>query len=59
MQKRLQACARETFEEILAMGAGIPMGNVNFTACDEVHWVPVPTMIREVHRFHLETGLLV
>ncbi len=50
---------RETFEQILAMGAGIPMGNVNFQMCDEVHWVPVPQMIQKVHQFHRETGLLV
>lgn len=57
-QKVTRMC-RETFEEILAMGAGIPMGNVNFQGCDEIHWVPVPKMLQKVHRFHKDTGLLV
>ncbi|MFC3530527.1 pyridoxal-phosphate dependent enzyme [Paracoccus mangrovi] len=50
---------RESFEQVLAMGAGIPMGNVSFQDCDEVHWVPVPKMVQQVHQFHTETGLLV
>jgi len=41
------------------MGAGIAMGNVEFGSCDEVHWVPVPKMVQQVHAFHRETGLLV
>ena len=57
-QKITRMC-RETFEQILAMGAGIPMGNVCFENCDEVHWVPVPKMIQEVHKFHNATGYLV
>lgn len=50
---------RETYEQLLAMGAGIPMGNVDYEACDVVHWVPVPQMVRAVHRFHRNTGYLV
>ncbi len=50
---------RDTFEQILAMGAGIPMGNVRFDQCDEVHWVPVPKMVQKVDAFHRETGMLV
>lgn len=57
--KKITRMCRETFEEILAIGAGIPMGNVTFTDCDEIHWVPVPKMIQQVHSFHKETGLLV
>ncbi|MER9638833.1 pyridoxal-phosphate dependent enzyme [Mesorhizobium sp. M0228] len=57
--KRISKMCRETFEKILAMGAGIPMGNVNFEICDEVHWVPVPKMIQKVHDFHRRTGMLV
>lgn len=43
--KSIILMCRETFEEILAMGAGIPMGSVNFVDCDEVHWVPIPKMV--------------
>lgn len=57
--KRISRMCRDTFEQILAMGAGIPMGNVNFEMCDEVHWIPVPMMVREVHDFHRKTGTLV
>ena len=57
--KRITRMCRESFEQVLAMGAGIPMGNVNFKQCDEVHWVPVPKMVQQVHKFHMETGLLV
>lgn len=57
--KRISRMCRETFEQILAMGAGIPMGNVKFDLCDEVHWVPVPQMVRKVHEFHRGTGMLV
>lgn len=56
---RISTMCRETFEQILAMGAGIPMGNVNFELCDEVHWVPVPKMVQKVHDFHRRTGMLV
>ncbi|WGD51111.1 pyridoxal-phosphate dependent enzyme [Bradyrhizobium sp. CB1650] len=57
--KRISKMCRETFEQILAMGAGIPMGNVNFELCDEVHWVPVPKMVQKVQDFHRRTGMLV
>lgn len=57
--KRISRMCRETFEQLLAMGAGIPMGNVKFTLCDEVHWVPVPKMVRKVHQFHQRTGMLI
>lgn len=57
--KKITKMCRETYEQILAMGAGIPMGNVNFEECDVVHWVPVPKMVQEVHDFHSETGILV
>ncbi|TIR15669.1 MAG: pyridoxal-phosphate dependent enzyme [Mesorhizobium sp.] len=57
--KRISKMCRETFEQVLAMGAGIPMGNVNFEICDEVHWVPVPKMVQKVHDFHRRTGMLV
>ncbi|RWP57657.1 MAG: pyridoxal-phosphate dependent enzyme [Mesorhizobium sp.] len=57
--KRISKMCRETFEQILAMGAGIPMGNVNFELCDEVHWVPVPKMVQKVHDLHQRTGMLV
>ncbi|MET4359264.1 cysteine synthase [Bradyrhizobium sp. RT9b] len=57
--KRISKMCRETFEQILAMGAGIPMGNVDFELVDEVHWVPVPKMIQKVHDFHRRTGMLV
>ena len=57
--RRITRMCRETFEQILAMGAGIPMGNVEHGACDEVHWVPVPRMVQKVHSFHRKTGLLV
>ncbi|RVD56746.1 pyridoxal-phosphate dependent enzyme, partial [Mesorhizobium sp. M8A.F.Ca.ET.023.02.2.1] len=56
---RISKMCRETSEQILAMGAGIPMGNVNFELCDEVHWVPVPKMVQMVHDFHRRTGMLV
>jgi len=56
---RITRMCRETYEQLLAMGAGIPMGNVDYPACDVVHWVPVPQMVRAVHRFHRETGYLV
>lgn len=56
---KITRMCRESFEQVLAMGAGIPMGNVNFRDCDEVHWVPVPKMVQQVHQFHTETGLLV
>jgi hypothetical protein len=56
---KITRMCRETFEQILAMGAGIPMGNVNFEICDEVHWVPVPKMVQKVQEFHHQTGLLV
>lgn len=56
---KITRMCRETFEQILAMGAGIPMGNVNFELCDEVHWVPVPKMVQKVDEFHQQTGLLV
>ncbi|MGY4473593.1 pyridoxal-phosphate dependent enzyme [Bradyrhizobium sp. USDA 3364] len=56
---RISKMCRETFENILAMGAGIPMGNVNFKLCDEVHWMPVPKMVQKVHDFHRRTGMLV
>ncbi|WP_199202949.1 pyridoxal-phosphate dependent enzyme [Mesorhizobium sp. L-2-11] len=56
---RISKMCRGTFEQILAMGAGIPMGNVNFELCDEVHWVPVPKMVQKVHDFHRQTGMLV
>lgn len=57
--KRITRMCRETFEQILAMGAGIPMGNVEFERCDQVHWVPVPKMVNAVHGFHRKTGFLV
>lgn len=57
--KLISKMCRETFEQILAMGAGIPMGNVKFELCDEVHWVPVPKMVQKVHDFHQRTGMLV
>lgn len=56
---RITRMCRETYEQLLAMGAGIPMGNVDYPACDVVHWVPVPQMVRAVHRFHRATGYLV
>lgn len=56
---RITRMCRETYEQLLAMGAGIPMGNVEYAACDVVHWVPVPQMVRAVHRFHRATGYLV
>ncbi|RWO44195.1 pyridoxal-phosphate dependent enzyme [Mesorhizobium sp.] len=56
---RISKMCRETFEQILGMGAGIPMGNVNFESCDEVHWVPVPKMVQKVHELHRRTGMLV
>lgn len=56
---RISRMCRGTFEQILAMGSGIPMGNVNFELCDEVHWVPVPKMVQKVHDFHRRTGMLV
>jgi cysteine synthase len=56
---RITRMCRETFEQLLAMGAGIPMGNVAFERCDEIHWVPVPKMVQEVHKFHSQTGFLV
>ncbi|MCZ4093712.1 hypothetical protein O3W52_28505 [Ensifer psoraleae] len=56
---RISKMCRETFEQILGMGAGIPMGNVNFENCDEVHWVPVPKMVQKVHDLHRRTGMLV
>lgn len=57
--RRITLMCRETFEQILAMGAGIPMGNVEFGRCDQVHWVPVPKMVNAVHGFHRKTGFLV
>lgn len=57
--RKITRMCRESFEQILAMGAGIPMGNVDFDNCDEVHWVPVPKMVQQVHQLHRETGLLV
>ena len=57
--KRITKMCRETFEQILAMGAGIPMGNVDFELLDEIHWMPVPLMIQEAHDFHHSTGNLV
>jgi cysteine synthase len=57
--KKITKMCRQTFEQLLAMGAGIPMGNVDFTICDEVHWVPVPKMVQKVHEFHRRTGALV
>ncbi|WP_342709932.1 pyridoxal-phosphate dependent enzyme [Bradyrhizobium sp. B124] len=57
--RRISKMCRETFEQILAMGAGIPMGNVDFERCDEVHWVPVPKMVQKVHDFHRRSGMLV
>ncbi|MES0213363.1 pyridoxal-phosphate dependent enzyme [Mesorhizobium sp. M0028] len=56
---RISKMCRETFEQILGMGAGIPMGNVNFESCDEVHWVPVPKMVQKVQDLHRRTGMLV
>ncbi|MDA9405755.1 pyridoxal-phosphate dependent enzyme [Bradyrhizobium sp. CCBAU 45384] len=56
---QISRMCRETFEQLLAMGAGIPMGNVDFELCDEVHWVPVPKMVQKVHQFHRRTGMLV
>lgn len=57
--ERITRMDREAFEQILAMGAGIPMGNVDYEKCDEVHWIPIPKMLHEVRRFHAETGHLV
>lgn len=57
--ERITKLDRDTYEQLLAMGAGIVMGNLDHTQCDDVHWVPIPKMIREVHVFHKETGFLV
>jgi len=57
--ERITRMCRESYEQLLAMGAGIPMGNVEFERCDAVHWVPVPKMVQKVHAFHHDTGFLV
>lgn len=57
--KHITKMCRETFEQLLAMGAGIPMGNVEFEACDVIHWTPIPLMVQQVHRFHQTSGFMV
>ncbi|WP_375779131.1 pyridoxal-phosphate dependent enzyme [Bradyrhizobium sp. ma5] len=56
--KRITKMCREAWT-MLGVGSGIPMGNVNFELCDEVHWVPVPKMVQKVHDLHRRTGMLV
>jgi len=57
--QRITRMCKDTYEQLLAMGAGIPMGNVQFDQCDAVHWIPVPLMVQQVHKFHAESGYLV
>lgn len=48
----------ECYIPLLGMGSDIVIPNLDHTACDEVHWLPVAKMIRGIHWLHQHYGLL-